>query len=61
MAKACTEVTSTDVLIHLKDKHIRKSLETHQNNSVHKQSTTDCSRMRTEKRRENGEEKSIVL
>lgn len=28
MTKVCTEVTSTDVLIHLKDKHIRMSLET---------------------------------
>lgn len=35
-------------------------LETHQNNSVHKQSTTDCNTMRTEKRRGNGEEKSVV-
>lgn len=60
MTKVCTEVTSTNVLIHLKDKHIRMSLET-QNNSVHKQSTTDCNRMRAEKRRGNVKEKSIVL
>lgn len=61
MMKACTEVTSTDVFIHLKDKHISMSLETHQNNSAHKPSTTACNRMRSEQRRENGEEKSVVL